>query len=507
MKKVLAMLLASVMMLALLAGCGGGNDTPSTPDNSTPSQSDANTDTNTNTNTPAPSTDGVPTITWYQVGGGMPSNIDSWTEKVNAYLDEKGIGAHLDMQIVSWSDWGQRRSMVVQTNEPYDIMFTDMGSYANDVAMGAFADITDLLADVPGITDLIPADYLKACEINGRLYGIPAYKDSSMTNFFVWTKERIENAYPDWENIHTLEDATPALVALKDAYGEPPVLFNQDGLSCVMGNRYDGMSVGLSGLGISYFDGSNKVVPVLEQEDVISQLRILHQWMNDGLINSDAAVLGEASGICGVSVAQGWPAAAETTWGPGRGADVVVSQYGETVLSNDTVQGSMACISASSSHKVEALKILELVNTDSTMRDMMYYGEPGVNFEYVDEGGEQRVHKINTDWTMAGYTQGTTKTVTPEEGAVPFFEEVDAQNKNAIASPALGFYFDAQAAGVADKIAACQAVYDGYKSILLTGTADPDVTVPELMAAMRGAGFDEVQAAVQASFDEWKAAN
>ncbi|MDE7260987.1 MAG: ABC transporter substrate-binding protein [Oscillospiraceae bacterium] len=505
MKKVLALLLASVMVLALLAGCGGGNNDNNSNNNSTPSASD-------NSNTSPPSTpsntgDGsVPTVTWYSVGGGMPANWDSWTAQVNAYLDEKGVGAHLNMQVVSWGDWGNRRSVIVQTNEPYDIMFADMGSYTSDVAMGAFADITDLMSEVPGLTDLIPADYLKACEINGRLYAIPAYKDSSMTNFFLWTKERVEPAYPGWADIHSLEDATPALEAMKDMWSEPPVLFNQDGLSCVTQMVYDNMGIGLSALGVSYRAGDNKITSIFEQEEILEQLRILNSWMKNGLINSDAAVLAEASGLCGVSVAQGWPAAAKS-WGDGRGAEVVVSQYGETVVSNDTVQGSMACISASSEHKVEALKVLELVNTDSYMRDLMYYGEEGVNWEYVTENGEQKIHQLNTDWTMAGYTQGTTKTVTALEGNEPFFNEVDAQNKNAIASPALGFYFDAQAAGVADKISACQAVFEGYKSILLTGTANPDETVPEMMASMRAAGFDEVQAAVQEAFDAWLAGN
>ena len=119
MKKVLALLLASVMVLALLAGCGGnGNDDTTTPGDDANNVTDNNNTTpsdDTNT-TPSTDSDGIPTITWYQVGSGQPANIDSWTAKANAYLEEK-IGVHIDIQCVSWGPWGDRRSVIVQTNE------------------------------------------------------------------------------------------------------------------------------------------------------------------------------------------------------------------------------------------------------------------------------------------------------------------------------------------------------------------------------------------------------
>lgn len=512
MKKVLALLLAGVMMLAMLTACGNNSGT-NTPGTDTPN-TDANTpsDDQNKDNTPAPTTDGdIPVITWYQVGGGQPTNIDSWTEKVNAYLEEK-IGVHLNMQCISWGDWGNRRSVIVQTNEPYDIMFTDFGSYANDVKMGAFADLTELIKETPGLTEAISADFIEACKLGGKLYGIPAYKDSAAAQFFVWTKDQVDAYYPDYANVHSIADATPALEALKEGTGEAPLLLNKDGISCIAGNLYDGLGVGLPGLGVSYTNGSTEVVAVYEQTDVMDQLKILNQWMNNGLINSDAATAAEATGMCGVGIAQGWPAAA-AGWGEGRGAEVVVSSFGQPVLSTDTVQGSMACISASSPHPLEALKFLELVNTDTKLRDMLSYGEEGVNFEYVEmeitKNGEttteQRVHKINTDWTLAAYTQGKTIHMTPTDDTEvnPYVDEILVQNENALRSPAMGFVFDNS--NVSDQIAACVAIFEGYKGIIHTGTGDPETNVANMMAEMRDSGFDEVVAEVQTQLDAYLA--
>ena len=510
MKKFLALLLASVMTLALLAGCGGSGDTPANTD--TPTNTDTDTPTNTDTDTPTNTDNGeYPTITWYQVGGGAPANIDTWTEKANAYLEEK-IGVHINVQCISWGDWGKRRSVIVQTNEPYDIMFTDASSYVNDVRMGAFADLTDLLAQCPGIAEAIPADFLDAAKIDGKIYGIPAYKDNAAQQFFVWTKEQVEAYYPDWANVHTTEQATAALQALKDGTGEAPMLLNKDGISAIPENRYDGMGIGLSALGVSYRDGSNKVVAVYEQPDVLDQFKIVQQWMENGLINSDAATASEATGMCGVGIAQGWPSAAGG-WGDGRGAEVVVSTYNEPVLSTQTALGSMACISSSSAHPLEALKLLELVNTDTTFRDMMAYGVEGENFEYVDmeverngeKVTEQRVHKINNDWTLAAYTQGKTIHMTPDDTSEinPYVDEILPQNENAIRSPAMGFCFDNSE--VADKISACQAIFEEYKGIIHTGTGDVEANVAAMMSAMRDSGFDEIVTAVQTQLDEYLA--
>ncbi len=282
------------------------------------------------------------------------------------------------------------------------------------------------------------------------------------------------------------------------------MLLNKDGISAIPENRYDGMGVGCSALGISYRDGSNKVVAVYEQPDVLDQYKIVQQWMENGYINSDAATANEASGMCGVGISQGWPSAAGT-WGDGRGAEVVVSAYNEPVLSTQTALGSMACISASSPHPLEALKLIELVNTDTTFRDMMAYGEEGVNFEYIDMNGSQHVHRINNDWTLAAYTQGKTIHMPPDDTneGNPYVDEILPQNENAVRSPAMGFSFDNT--NVADQIAACQAIFNEYKGIIHTGTGDVEANVKAMMDAMRDSGFDEIVAEVQSQLDAWLA--
>ena len=492
MKKILALVLAVLMVASLFAGCGSSSGSTSTT---------APASNNGGSAEPAPSTDEVPTLKWVTVGSGMPGNYDAWAANINAYLEEK-IGVHVDIEVVSWGDWDTRRNMIVSTNQPYDIMFTNNGTFYNDVAMGAFADISGIIdSAAPALVDFIPADYWDACRVNGGLYAVPTYKDSSATQYFVYDKALVESTGLDFENAHTMADVTPILQAMKDASGESPFILAYDGLGALVSSKYDDLSSGLAAIGVSYFGNEPKVVSVFEQEDTLADLDVLREWYTSGLVNSDAAVLSEAPSYRGAFVAQGWSLAAVTSWGPGMGVDAVAIQYGETVLSNSTVQGSMNCISASCKYPEKALQLLELVNTDSYVRDALYYGLEGDNFEYTADG---KIHRLNTDWTMAGYTQGTFFQVSMlDTDEFNQWDEVKALNENAIASPALGFSFNTEP--VADELAACIAIYTQYRSILTTGTQDPHTTAADMLDQMYASGLQTIIDEAQAQLDAWKA--
>ena len=256
---------------------------------------------------------------------------------------------------------------------------------------------------------------------------------------------------------------------------------------------------------MNYNDESATVVSVFEQEDVMSKLSTLHEWYEAGIINADAATLAEAPQYRACFVAQGWPYAAVTTWSPNMGVDATAVQWGNTYLSNDTVQGSVSCIANSSAHPDKALQLLELVNTDSYVRDALFYGLEGENFEYVEaEDGTQRVHKLNNDWPMAGYTQGSFFNVTMlDDTDYNQYDEVAALNDAAIVSPLLGFVFDTSS--LSNELSSCMEIWQRYKAELLTGTMDPATGVPQMMDELRSAGFDELMAEAQAQIDAFMA--
>src|SRR5699024_9954457 len=205
------------------------------------------------------------------------------------------------------------------------------------------------------------------------------------------------------------------------------------------------------------------------------------------------------------SIAQGWSGAAETTWGPNMGTTVSVAQWGPTIISNDSVRGSISSISNNCQYTEQSLQLLEIVNTDTYVRDLFYYGVQGENWDYTDDT-KQWVHKNNSDWSMAGYTQGSFFTVTPDD-TYDFNQYDEVEQLNAAAEPSvlLGFSMDIEP--VRDQVQNCITICEKYKSELLTGTREPSELVPQMMSELEGAGFADVMAEAQSQVDAFLAEN
>ena len=132
-RKIFALLLAVVMVGTLFLGCGQSDDkeAPKTEDKQNGSATGGNE---------------VVSLKWIMVGNGMPSNYEEWKQNIDAYLEEK-IGVNIDVEVVSWGDWDNRRNVIVNSGEYFDILFTDSGRYLSEVELGAYYDITELVQE------------------------------------------------------------------------------------------------------------------------------------------------------------------------------------------------------------------------------------------------------------------------------------------------------------------------------------------------------------------------
>lgn len=438
----------------------------------------------------------VVTLKWVMVGNGMAGNYDEWKDNINEYLEEK-IGVNIEVEVVSWGDWENRRNIIINSGEKFDILFTDMSRYISEVELGAFYDITELVKEnASKLYEYIPEDYWNAVRVDGKIYSVPTYKDSSMTQYFVWDKELADKYNINYNEYTTLASLTEPLRKLKEGEGSAPFILDKLGLSAIL-SQYDNMGAELEALGVRIDDKTRTVVNVLKQEDVFNDLKKLHEWYKEGLINPDAATLAEVPTYRPIYVAQGWSSAAKTTWGPNMGVEAVAVEYMSPTVSNSTVRGSLNAIYSGSEHPEKALEFLQLVNLDSYVRDAFYYGLEGDNFKYTEDG---KVEKLNSEWTMAGYTQATFFTVSQLKGEkINQWEEVKELNAKATPSVLLGF--DLDSSKIQNKLANCREVFMRYRSELLTGSRDPEELVDIITNELEAAGFNEIVEEAQNQID------
>ena len=500
--KILALGLVSVMTAGMLAGCGGGT----TSDTGAADTGSAETGAADAAGEEAAADDSasngeVPTLIWWTCGGTPADDFEESIAAISDYTEEK-IGVRIDVKIAGWSEYDQKMNNIVNTGEYFDLMFVNNTNYSKFVNLGALENITDLVQTAtPDLYNFIPQELWEGAQIHGNVYAVPTYKDSSLTQFWYLDDTYVQKYGIDVESIKDYATLDPAVRAIKEGEGDSfyPIKLHQGALFNGFFNNYDGLAGGLQPIGVKIDDETRTVVCTLEQEDIVEGFNWLHSWYMDGIINPDANVITEGTkGSC-FGTAQGWPAAA-TTWQTNEGVEKYdLTQVFGPIYTTETIQGSMNAISVNSNYKEEALKVLQLMNTDSKFRDMCAFGVEGDHFEYVSDGV---VKRLRDDWTWPSYTQGTFFILSVTDDSDPdAYEQVKAQNEAATPSVCLGFALDIS--NIQNEMANCNTVWDKYKYDLLTGASDPNEVLPKCIEELKAAGLDTIIAEAQKQIDEF----
>lgn len=479
-RKILSILCAGAIALTALAGCQSGNAGSSAAGGAQSASKEA------------------PTLTWWLIGT-QPENLQQGVDKINAYTADK-INVKVDIKVAGWGDWDSKMNQIVNSGEKFDIMFTNNTKYRRQVDQGAFADITDLVQkETPDLYKLIPPMLWQGVTINDKVYSVPTYKDSSITQYWVFDDSYVKKYGIDVANTKTFDDLDKAFTKMKQGEGKsfyPLSLTQADAFSGML-NNYDDLTLGFQPIGVRIDDKNHKIVSVLEQPDTMAQLKMLHKWYQEGIINPDAPTLKDAVKGRPFFSAQGFPGA-EASWQVNEGvAKYDMVQAGEPLYTNSSIQGSLNAISSNSQYKAEALKFLQLVNTDQKLRDMLSYGVEGTDFQYTSP---KVVKRLTDTWQIGNYAIGSFFDMATVEGAPEDqWDQVKKLNENAVSSICLGFTPDISK--LSTEIANCQATWDKYRFELMTGASDPETKVPQIVSELKASGMDKIISELQTQLD------
>ncbi len=489
-----ALVLPVMMVLALFAGCKvkdggtGGQGSSTTKKQETKVQAEEE----------------KASLVWWTIGT-EPQELEEVNKAINEYTSEK-LNLELDIRYSGWGEYTDKLNTIISSGEDYDICFTC--SWANNFNMqasrGAYADITGLLqTEGKDMFEFIPEALWNVSRIDGKIYGVPTYKDSAMGNYFVYPKDYVEQYDIDYKNIKTLRDLEPVLKKVKDA--EPDIYPLPLSKSSAIGvhTGFDMMVNRDVPLAVDIESGKDTVINLYETDKVMEKLRLLHKYYNAGYINPDSPTLEELpKEVKVVAYAQGFPYA-DIEWTLGFGYETVSQLLHTPYLSTGTAQGSMNAVSVNSGNKEAAVRFLNAVNTDKVLRNMVAYGIEDKHFEKT---GEDSIKILNDGYSTPAFAQATFFSLyTAEPAPADKWDKLKEYVDSAIPSPIMGFIFDPEP--VETEIAVVQNIYKKYSSQIDVGAVDPDVEVPNMIAEFEKAGINDIKAEVERQIAQWKEKN
>lgn len=135
-KRIIALLLASIMVLGLLAGCGN-ESAPTDPPKS------ADGDVSTTNPPPAEEKHDPVTLHYYVFGWPGQEDADAVYAKANEMIQEIYPWITVEFHVSEQADFATHVALAQAAGDPIDVISTFPLDYASEMANGAFMDVTD----------------------------------------------------------------------------------------------------------------------------------------------------------------------------------------------------------------------------------------------------------------------------------------------------------------------------------------------------------------------------
>ena len=181
MKKMITMLLAMLMVGSALAGC-----------------TDAKGDTSSVEGTgDSGNSESIQKCT-YAIPGDEPTDVAIVTDLINEQLKVDNVGVEVEFKFFPWDAWDQKINIMLSTGEDFDMfhVMNDRVSLSNYSSRGALADITEAVEMYgENILELNPEIMMKAGQVGGKQYAIPAYWVESSVNPQITIRKDIMEKY------------------------------------------------------------------------------------------------------------------------------------------------------------------------------------------------------------------------------------------------------------------------------------------------------------------------
>ncbi|MBQ8628724.1 MAG: ABC transporter substrate-binding protein [Prevotella sp.] len=475
-KRLLAMLMAAVMAMGMLAGCGGGK-----------------------------TGDEEVTLTWYIMGDTTLRDNNEVFQMASDMVYED-LGYRLNIKPIDMASYSDKMKMIIAGGEEWDICWTSnwCNDYAANVSNGAYLQLDDLLDEVPALKESINEKIWEGVRSNGGIYGVPVQQIMARNSAVSMPLEFWEKYNDTLVNVKDYQDMDAFMQAFGTDY--PNIARVGFGWQNLMYDQNIERIANPVAIDLEGPADEIKVYNMYETEKYKELILLRREWTEKGY--SRKGTDGNASTSNKKPEQEPWVI---DCYKPGyetmREASVKYPVKAFTIsdnyLTNDGIQATIHSINYASKHPVEALKFLEYANTTPEFVNLLVYGIEGKHYEKIDDVTVRRTDTTgyqNSDWCIANVFNTYVMEGQPADAHV----QTKQMNDNAKTSRILGFNLNRDAIKV--QLANCISVLNEYQAQLEEGLVEnPEAVLNEMNAKLKAAGVDEVVAEVQRQIDEWLA--
>jgi putative aldouronate transport system substrate-binding protein len=456
-------------------------------------------------------------LKWYVMGNGQQADTKIVETAVNKYLKDK-INTTLKLTTFIWgSDFEDQMNIRMAAGEVFDITFTANWAfnYRRNAVNGAFVDITNMMDTyAPKTKALLGENILKGAEVGGRVYGLPVYSSGIVNDYGILLNKELVNKYKvDTSKIKKLEDLEPIFKKIKAQ--EPKIInfypFDKNSFEGIYNIlNYDNLVDNRTPGSVLRDGKSTKVLNFFDTPDANSLFSLMHKWYKSGYISksskADSNYFDSNKSNIFAFYSNLSPTKCEELL-LYNDLDLVSISLSKKSLTTTNSTGCMQAISSTSKKPERALMFLELINTDEKLSNMINYGIEGIHYEKTGTNTISQIplqygkYNPGTSWLFGNQLIAYSLEGSP---AAVSEKEVKEYVNTAVASPLLGFSFNAES--VQSQTTKLSSIIEKYYNDLCLGKINPSVYLPKMNSELKKAGLQKVLSEMQKQVNAFKAA-
>lgn len=503
--RILAAMLALVLTVGMLVGCGGTPDTPEPQASTTGMDASEKPDTSEEV-----------TLTMYLIGD-RPVDNDEVFAKINERLKAE-INATIDVKFMSWGEYEQKYPLIFASGEDWDIIYTaDWCFYNAQATKQGFWEITEdaLKTYAPKTAETMYEEAWEQAKVDGKVYMLPMnYKE--LTAYTCMVRGDLMDKY-GIKSISTPEDMEKYLQAVAD--NEPSMIpvdvgsdFDRQFIYNLLWNKaaYEQEESETLALlpaqtmsCVDKNDDEANIQSVLDQPIFLETVKKMQDWKNRGFWSKNAVVNTQnntesfqagksAMGVMNANTAKSLYSQISKEH-PEWDIRVFDAQFGVPATLQPYLANGMSIFSKSK-HPERALMALDYLRNDEICHNLFCYGIEGKHWEASGEDGLVSLpasgnypYDGNCNWGIRNDQYWRTV-----EGGIPNIKELtDNWTKTARTGKYQSFVFDDSK--VKNEIAALTEIYNSDFTLLMLGyTDDPEGDIAKVKEKMQAAGVSRV---------------